>query len=671
MPQNVNEILDLLQKGEAFTFERTFRVDRAAIDEESRTVNVAFASDKPIDHWFGKLSLSMDKKAMRSERLKSGAPLLMDHRSYSWEAQVGVIERFSIDNDGVARADVRFSRSARGEEVFQDVKDGIRQNISVGFMVHEMHLEKQEKDKKKGDLYRSDDWEPYEISIVSVPADISVGVGRSAGPKAGLHPLDFSQHSPTERAIQTPEDNKMTPEEIAAAAAEAARSVETPQHQASPQLAVIREINAFAEQLGPQALSIAETYRSQDGATVNGFLAAVRAAEKAARAANPNPPPDPMDPHTAAARQNGEFAFQPAGDITIDAKSRRVLESRGYNLEDKQIAACSTRAYKLAFTEYVRKKGLRNMGMDAVRALSEGADTEGGFTVPTEFIAQMIEREPAMTSLQNQVTTLNVGSDRVVMPKNKYSASDLYTTGVRAAWVDEKTGPSSEADASDFGNITIPIHTAMMYHDVTKNLIEDSAFDIVGWLTGKFSETTDVLTESVVVSGTGIGQPAGILMNPNGTDQPAQVVSGDANLLTADGLMDLTYSLLGRYVDNARFVFNRLSTEKAIAKLKDSQNRYLFAYGDLDRSGLVSARPATLLGFPIISSDFMPNVAANAYPIIFGDLRGYYLARRIGFSIQILEEIVATANKVRVLGRVRLGGQVAEDWRLKIQKVSA
>jgi HK97 family phage major capsid protein len=66
----------------------------------------------------------------------------------------------------------------------------------------------------------------------------------------------------------------------------------------------------------------------------------------------------------------------------------------------------------------------------------------------------------------------------------------------------------------------------------------------------------------------------------------------------------------------------------------------------------------------------MPDVAANAFPIIFGDPKGYYLVRRIGFSVQVLNEIVATSNKVRVLGRLRIGGQVGEDWRLKIQKVS-
>jgi phage head maturation protease len=98
----------------------------------------------------------------------------MDHNS---KDQIGVVTNFSFDKDGVARADVKFSRSTRGEEIFQDVKEGIRTNVSVGFMVYGMELV----EEKKGEMptYRCDDWEPMEISIVSIPADISVGVGRS------------------------------------------------------------------------------------------------------------------------------------------------------------------------------------------------------------------------------------------------------------------------------------------------------------------------------------------------------------------------------------------------------------------------------------------------------------------------------------------------------------
>ena len=84
--------------------ERSFVIERdAQVDEESRTVSLAFASDKPVEHYFGRLILSMDNKSIRADRLKNGAPLLMDHNTRD---QVGVVESFSIDG-GVARDAIR------------------------------------------------------------------------------------------------------------------------------------------------------------------------------------------------------------------------------------------------------------------------------------------------------------------------------------------------------------------------------------------------------------------------------------------------------------------------------------------------------------------------------------------------------------------------------------
>jgi HK97 family phage prohead protease len=116
----------------------------------------------------------MGKKNVRRDRFDSGAALLFQHDP---EKQIGVIENYSFDADGIARCTVRFSKSQFAEEIFQDVRDGIRKNISVGFMIWELNLETKSKDGPN--VYRADDWEPYEVSIVSVPADISVGVGRS------------------------------------------------------------------------------------------------------------------------------------------------------------------------------------------------------------------------------------------------------------------------------------------------------------------------------------------------------------------------------------------------------------------------------------------------------------------------------------------------------------
>ena len=151
---------------------RAFQVDRAATDEAARTVTLAFASETPYDRWWGTEILECTPAAMRLGRLQTGANLLCDHDTRD---VVGVVESISIGADRVGRAVVRFGKSARAEEVFQDVLGGIRQNVSVGYMIHKAVLVETLEGRE---TYRVTDWEPYEVSLVSVPADATVGVGR-------------------------------------------------------------------------------------------------------------------------------------------------------------------------------------------------------------------------------------------------------------------------------------------------------------------------------------------------------------------------------------------------------------------------------------------------------------------------------------------------------------
>lgn len=153
---------------------RTFTFERAEVDEDNRRVELSFSSEAEVERWFGYEILSHAPGAMNAERLNDGGALLVNH---DWDDQVGVIESVRIDNDRKGRAVVRFGRSARAEEIFQDVKDGIRKLVSVGYRI----LAAKITETREGyDVYTITEWEPYEISIVSVPADTTVGVGRSA-----------------------------------------------------------------------------------------------------------------------------------------------------------------------------------------------------------------------------------------------------------------------------------------------------------------------------------------------------------------------------------------------------------------------------------------------------------------------------------------------------------
>jgi len=148
---------------------RLLNIGNEEIDESNRTVPVSFSSETPVKRSFGMEILSHDKGAVDLARLNDGAPVLLDHDR---KLQVGVVERAIIGADRKGRAMLRFSKSAKGEEVFQDVKDKIRRNVSVGYLIHDAE------ERGINEIFVTK-WEPIEISFESLAADPNVGLGRS------------------------------------------------------------------------------------------------------------------------------------------------------------------------------------------------------------------------------------------------------------------------------------------------------------------------------------------------------------------------------------------------------------------------------------------------------------------------------------------------------------
>lgn len=168
------------------------------LSEEGRTVELSFSSDAPIEQWWRTLLvLEHTPEACNLTRLLSGGPLLFNHNR---DKHIGVVVAAHVDADGKARATVKFGRSALAEEKFQDVKDGILCNVSLGFNTDEIKLMEEREDGV--DVYRATKWTPYEISLVTIPADTNVGVGRSA-------PEPITTNQPTgERAMPDPNNPK-------------------------------------------------------------------------------------------------------------------------------------------------------------------------------------------------------------------------------------------------------------------------------------------------------------------------------------------------------------------------------------------------------------------------------------------------------------------------------
>ena len=149
------------------------------IDEEARTVELSFSSEAPYGRYWGTEILGHGEDEVRLGRLRDGGAVMVNHRG----DQIGVVEDARIDpEEKKGRALLRFSQNTDpdeprfGNKVFADIVDGIRRNVSVGYEIHRLTLVEQTEEE---DVYRATDWEPFEISIVNVPADPNVGVGRA------------------------------------------------------------------------------------------------------------------------------------------------------------------------------------------------------------------------------------------------------------------------------------------------------------------------------------------------------------------------------------------------------------------------------------------------------------------------------------------------------------
>lgn len=329
------------------------------------------------------------------------------------------------------------------------------------------------------------------------------------------------------------------------------------------------------------------------------------------------------------------------------------------------------KGYKSAFEAYLRK-GFDALGPNDRKTLLEGSDTAGGFLVPTDFQSEIIKKVATQAVVRSRARVVTTSRDVAQWPRIKYTTDDKYTSGVRLTWTGESPASGSAHRVTDpvFGIWNVAVHTAMASMPISLDLVEDSAFDVVGVASELMAEAFALGEDNVFINGTGAGQPMGILADVDGTDGPVSVKSGNASALTADGLIDLAYSLPSQYDGRAVFLMNK-ATEKAIRKLTyGSGTEYIWPI--ISTGGGFAPAPRELLGYPVLHDEFVPDIAANAYPIVFGDLRGYVIVDRVGLSVQRLTDAsYAELNLMLLLARKRVGGQLVEPYRIKVQKVAA
>lgn len=290
----------------------------------------------------------------------------------------------------------------------------------------------------------------------------------------------------------------------------------------------------------------------------------------------------------------------------------------------------------------------------------------GGFAVP-EAIGTQIGEFQKLYSPIRQVA-------RVVMVGTSDYKELVDIGGEDTGWVGEtaaRTGtntPSLRERAPTMG-------TLYSYPKATEESLDDIFFNVEQWLSTKVAKQMARTEGEAFVSGDGTNKPTGFLNGTHtaisdegsptrGAEALQYVNSGNASALTSDGIIDLVYSLNSYHRAVATFAMNSATTG-AVRKLKDSQGQYQWA------PGIAAGEPATLLGYPSLTVEGMPDVAASAYPIAFGDFEeGYLIVDRVGFRISV-DNNLTQPGYVKWYLRKRVGGLLLNNNAIKLQRVSA
>lgn len=487
---------------EQLTRELAFEVRAETINEEARTVELSFSSEEPYQRWWGTEVLDHKSASIRLGRLNAGGALLMDHNTRD---QVGVVERAWIKGKK-AYAVVRFGRSARAEEVFRDVVDGIRKLVSVGYRIHELVLEKA---KDGVETYRATDWEPYEISLVAVPADPSVGVGRDGEP-AGFDPRTLLQDEEDDDMNKRNVAGQAAPANSAAIAASAPATetrADAPVVAAAPagpnadevrreERARAANIRAMGERLNCRELAEAAI---ADGRSLDTFITDYQA-------------------RTGSASQIRTAESPEIGLTQREARQFSFIRLLNHLANPNDIGAREAASFEIEASEAARQRSgrdnrgnatvpvdvLRTALNEAQRDLTVGVAADGGNTVATELMGSAF-----IDLLRNRMALTPMGI-RMMSDLNGNLAIPRQTGGATAFWVAENAAPTESQQT--IGQVTLSPKTVAAFTDISRRLLLQSSIDVESFVRTDLAMVLALAIDAAGINGTGASnQPRGVL----------------------------------------------------------------------------------------------------------------------------------------------------------------
>lgn len=651
-------------------FARNFQGEVRALDageDGVRTYAISVSSELPVERvMFGRQSveiLSHEPSAVDMTRA-NGMPLLLEHDT---SKQIGVVERFTVAN-GRTEAIVRFSRSAVGADIERDVADGIRRNVSIGYRINEMEFEGV--DGRGADIYRATNWMPYEVSIVSVPADYTVGVGRAAGDEytatvkgkedeeataeaaatdaadaAGNQaeaPTDAStadaaaaatDDTPTEATAEVAAEAaaEATAEAVAEASTEAAanpdaaaESTETPAQQAADAAAGENEDDEMKREAGTAANTAASQKQAAtgtgDSAPDGKRAAAGKAAADIVRLAS----------QYGQAERAADFLQR---GLTVDQVAQELLALTRTNPNsflkvNETMQNVDMKRYSFARALLVaagdEKGGYEQEVHDALRsALAEKGIQARGFLMPTAGLRAMTATGASKGSelvATEHGDLIEAIYDKTVSTKLGVQVLDglqgnlefpREVPGLQAHWKGENPGVDVEGSELAFGQMTMAPKTLIATTSFSRQLLVQASTSVEALVRNRLALEHALKIDQAVFAGIGGLQPTGIY---NHDDVGAFAVNGTPDHAA---ITDMVGKLLAAntLTDSVKFVM----TPEVASKLAQTLTAAAAGAGFVWQGPLTAG---TVSGYEAIATNLVGKhygAAADEHGFIVGD----------------------------------------------------
>ena len=555
----------------------------AFAEVEDRTFEFPFSSEYPVARYFGNEVLSHESEAADLGRLNDGAPLLFNHDP---DRVVGVVERAWVDGQkkrGYVK--VRFSRNSFAKEVMADVKDGVLRGVSFGYAINKM--------EERGDSFVATDWAPYEVSVVSIAADPTIGIGRSLTIDSAA---TAASPTPEPKVLQM-ENTTPDVEVIRSKAVEAERSR-------------IAAITALGEKHGLQELAreLVDGGRSVDEARA-AVLEKIdtRASKVEHRIAD-----EKANDLGLTAQETKEFSFLRAFNALANPSDKKAWEAASF---EREVSEAAAKKYgKPANGIMVPNEVLR-------RDLTVGTPTAGGNLVATELLAgsfiDLLRNRMAL--MQAGITMLSGLQGNISIPRQ--------TAAATAYWVGEGSAPTESQQSID--QVNMSPKTVGAFVDYSRRLLLQSSVDVEAMIRRDLASVIALELDRAGIYGTGsANQPLGL----TGTS----------------GIGTQTISTFGTFAE-----YIGMETDVATANADAGALRYIInaaARGALKSTALVGTEARFVYendeinGYPVIVSNQLGTNDA-----LFGDFSQFVMGMWSGLDLTVDPYAGATSGNVRII----------------------